>query len=624
MRKPHVGTPLRPDPSVRTGLRLMRDASPKTFWALGVESIIEGLIPHLYTLATGLLLASMPAAIESGSLTSDSGKRVIWLTVAMAGIFATQTALATFANAYREGFRARFAAYRREHIMRSTLIPPGIGHLEDPNYLDALKLASTRDWPDPGAFVMGVYGYFTDRVTATGAVIIVAVAWKWWVALLLFVAWATAGHYLRIGQAEGYVEGRDLLRRSGYYHDIAYTPDAAKEVRIFGLRDWIDTQFHQQWLGVMTHVWRARRTRMQLRVGLVALILAANVIAFVLLGKDVTTGAISIATLLVVARSASLISAFATLNNHTIAISLGASCFPAMLDLRSKALEIEASTRVKSTTTSARRASSPTADPAKLPLHSIVFDHVAFGYPGRETPVYRDLCLDITAGTSLGIVGNNGAGKTTLIKLLARLYEPDAGRILVDGIDIREFDAIRWQRRVAAIFQDFVHYQLSAEDNVSFGGVELTKSANYTEQLQHVAELVGADDLIATFPHGWKTVLSRQYDNGIDISGGQWQRIALARALFAVQAGAGILVLDEPTANLDARAEVQLFDRFLEVTKGSTALLISHRFSTVRRANRIVVIDDGVVREEGTHDELIAHDGQYARAFGLQAGWYSA
>lgn len=584
-------------------MRLMYQCRPKQFVGLFIVSTIEGLLPLTYFYATGVLVDHLPAAVKSGSLSSQEGHSVVWLTLLLAALFAAQAIISSFANAYREGFRAIFAAYRREHIMRSTLIPPGIAHLEDPEYLDALELAATREWPDPGAFVVGVYGYYTERVTAVASGLLVGVLWHWWAAVLLVVAWAIAGRVLRIGQAQGYVDSRDHLRRSKYFHDLGYEARAAKEVRIFGLGDWIEDRFHQHWLEVMQDVWKKRKGSLQGRFGVFLLVVIANVVVFLTLASDMHTGAITAATLLVVARSAFSISAFANMNNNTMALSLGASCFPAMLALRERSHGQHIGTR----------------DPADLPVKEIRFENVAFTYPNDTQPVYTNLNLTIRAGESLGIVGHNGAGKTTLIKLLARLYEPTSGRILVDDIPLTEFDPHLWQRRIAPIFQDFVHYPLSVRDNVSFGAIHIKDDQ---DRLDAAVQLVGADELLASFPHGWETVLSRQYDKGIDISGGQWQRIALARALFAVQGGAGVLVLDEPTANLDARAEVHLFDRFLEVTHGATAILISHRFSTVRRANRIVVIEDGAVVEEGTHAELLAMHGAYAQAFSLQAGWY--
>jgi ATP-binding cassette, subfamily B, bacterial len=241
---------------------------------------------------------------------------------------------------------------------------------------------------------------------------------------------------------------------------------------------------------------------------------------------------------------------------------------------------------------------------------------VAFRYPGREADVFSALDLEIPAGRSLAIVGANGAGKTTLIKLLTRLYDPTAGRITVDGVDLRELDPRAWQRRVAAIFQDFQQYQLSAYDNVALGAVERQGDRDLVVD---AARRAGALDVIEGLPQGWDTVLSRQYSGGIDVSGGQWQRIALARALFAAAAGAPVLIMDEPTAHLDVRAEAAFYRRFLDLSEGLTTIVISHRFSTVRRADRIVVLDAGGVLEQGSHAELLRRGGRYAELFTLQA-----
>jgi ATP-binding cassette subfamily B protein len=261
----------------------------------------------------------------------------------------------------------------------------------------------------------------------------------------------------------------------------------------------------------------------------------------------------------------------------------------------------------------ARGGAGPAPD---APRDGIRFEGVRFRYPGQAADVLAGVDLAIPAGRSLAIVGANGAGKTTLVKLLCRLYEPTAGRVAVDGADLRDIDPRAWRDRVAAIFQDFVRYHLPARDNVAMGAPALAGDA---ERLRRAAERAGALAVVEALPRGWETVLSREYAGGAELSGGQWQRLALARALFAVEAGARVLILDEPAANLDVRAEAELYDRFLELTAGLTTVLISHRFATVRRADRIVVLDGGRVVEEGGHDELLRRDGRYARLFRLQA-----
>ena len=251
-----------------------------------------------------------------------------------------------------------------------------------------------------------------------------------------------------------------------------------------------------------------------------------------------------------------------------------------------------------------------------VPVSGIAFERVSFSYPGGRQNVLRDLDLEFPAGMSTAIVGLNGAGKTTLVKLLCGLYQPTSGRITADGTALEEFDPRSWQRRLAVIYQDYVRYELDVAANIGLGA---PGHMGDTRALERAIEWAGAAEVTAALPDGLAAVLSSRYSGGVDLSGGQWQRIALARALFAVQAGASVLVLDEPTAQLDVRAEVAFFDRFLELTRGLTTVVISHRFSTVRRADRIAVLDGGRITERGRHGELMAAGGQYAELFKLQA-----
>lgn len=240
------------------------------------------------------------------------------------------------------------------------------------------------------------------------------------------------------------------------------------------------------------------------------------------------------------------------------------------------------------------------------PVSEIRFRDVTFAYPAGQ-PVLQHFDLTIPAGSSLAIVGQNGAGKTTLAKLLCRLYDPQSGAIEVDGVDLREFNLASWRPRVAAVFQDFIRLELPLRDNVAPAGAP-------DEVVQTALEASGAANLAKL-----DTVLARGYDGGTDLSGGQWQRIALARALASVKLGAGVVLLDEPTAQLDVRGEAEIFDRLLAATRHCTTILISHRFSTVRHADRICVLEHGRVIELGTHDELMALNGRYRTMFDLQA-----
>jgi ABC-type multidrug transport system fused ATPase/permease subunit len=241
-----------------------------------------------------------------------------------------------------------------------------------------------------------------------------------------------------------------------------------------------------------------------------------------------------------------------------------------------------------------------------MPARDIRLRDLTFAYPGGE-PVLEHFDLTIPAGSSLAIVGQNGAGKTTIAKLLCRLYDPQSGAIEIDGVDIRDFDLTSWRSRVAAVFQDFIRLELPLRDNVAPAGVP-------DDVVRAALASAGATNLAAL-----DTVLARGYDGGTDLSGGQWQRIALARALAAVKMGAGMVLLDEPTAQLDVRGEAEIFDRLLAATRHCTTILISHRFSTVRHADRICVLEHGRVVELGTHDQLMALAGRYRTMFDLQA-----
>jgi ABC-type multidrug transport system fused ATPase/permease subunit len=246
-----------------------------------------------------------------------------------------------------------------------------------------------------------------------------------------------------------------------------------------------------------------------------------------------------------------------------------------------------------------------------LPAREIRCRDLTFGYPGGP-PVLDRFDLTIPAGTSLAIVGQNGAGKTTLAKLLCRLYDPQGGAIEIDGIDLREFDLRAWRTRITAVFQDFIRLELPLRDNVAPAGAS-------DERIREALEAAGALQVA-----GLDTILARGYEGGTDLSGGQWQRVALARAICSVKLGAGLVLLDEPTAQLDVRGEAEIFDRLLAETRRSTTILISHRFSTVRHADRICVLEQGRVIELGTHDELMRAGGRYRTMFDLQAQRFNA
>ncbi len=261
--------------------------------------------------------------------------------------------------------------------------------------------------------------------------------------------------------------------------------------------------------------------------------------------------------------------------------------------------------------------SPPNALPVPKPIaQGFVFEDVGFRYPGAERWAVRNLSFTLMAGEVLALVGENGAGKTTLVKLLSRLYDADEGRILLDGHDLREHDLFDLRSNIGVIFQDFVRFHLTAADNIAVGRIE---ARGDRARIEEAAERSLADEVIAKLPAGYEQVIGKRFRTGVELSGGEWQKIAIARAYMR---DAQVLILDEPTAALDARAEYEVFQRFKELSHGKTAVLISHRFSSVRMADRIVVLADGRVEDIGTHEELLARGGRYKELFELQAAGY--
>jgi ATP-binding cassette subfamily B protein len=572
--------------------------------ALGGVMVLSALTPTAFIFAAGAVVGTLPRAIAAGP-GSGAAHRVL-LFIGVAGvIFVFEQTTGPLLRAVSAALGRRLTTHLRHRVMAASVLPPGIAHLEDPVMLDKVSLAQGVGADmGPRELAVGIGSVGVRYMSAILSTIVLAF-FSWWLALALFGAYALVMRRLRrefqkstevlIGEAQN-------MRRSDYYRDAALTPAAAKESRVFGLGDWWERRFGEAWGAAITEARRERRGMWQTVLWMPAVFFVTQFVAFVILGRAAVRGEITLGEFSVFTGAAFGIGTLTNLSQDDLFLQYGAPSVLAVLELE-EAVE-DPQLRLDGDRSA-----------AALPRDEIRFDDVTFRYPGQERTVLDGLNLTIAAGRSLAIVGDNGAGKTTLVKLLARLYDPVAGRISADGFDLRDLDAAQWQQRIGAIFQDFVRYQLSAIDNVGFGATVAADG----ESLMSAAARAGVLEMITELPASWDTVLSRQFSGGADLSGGQWQKIALARALFAVERGAGVLVLDEPTANLDVRAEAELYDRFIDLTRGLTTILISHRFSTVRRADRIVVLEAGRVVEDGTHDELLAAGGTYAHMFGLQA-----
>jgi ATP-binding cassette, subfamily B, bacterial len=428
----------------------------------------------------------------------------------------------------------------------------------------------------------------------------VLAGFAWWAPVVLAGAWLSTHWLLRESSVwfdRNTTEVRMAQRDADYAYRLAVDPPASKELRLFGLVGWTIDRFVARRTRLHQLQYEATRLRERPLAWSLLIVTGANVAVLWVLASRAASGAIDLGQLVIYGQcvvGTSLI-AFGGLN-----WALDGASAP-----------VEAVERLEPVMASKGHLAPGTRSAAALPAHGIRFHDVTFAYPGGA-PVLDGFDLTIPAGASLAIVGQNGAGKTTLAKLLCRLYDPQHGAIEVDGIDLREFDLASWRSRITAVFQDFLRLELPLRDNVAPAGApdDITRRA---------LEAAGAASL-ATLD----TVLARGYENGVDLSGGQWQRIALARALCAVTLGAGVVILDEPTAQLDVRGEAAIFERILAATRQCTTILISHRFSTVRHADRICVLDKGKVVEFGSHQELIALNGRYRTMFDLQAQRFSA
>ena len=564
--------------------------------------ILAAVLPASISVANGALLGSIPGAVRAG-MHSAPGHRLLWALAASTGAYALTQSMFPALAALSNSLGRRLNGGLRRRVMAATLAPHGIAHLEDPSLVDLVTEAQgvgTAQFT-PGQAVSPLTSMFAVRVGSLVSGLLLT-TYHWWfffavilpnLAVLRVVTW----QFRR--SLSGVVDTTEVFRRSGYIRDLALRPAAAKETRVFGLGPWLGTRFRDEWARAMS-IARDDRSRHRWVVFAAVMVHGAVTLgAYVVVGYAGVHHQITLGHLTVLLGAVQGVSGVMTINDSWLRVAMGAAAVPRVLALERRVAALPPARGV---------------DGSDLPKRSIRFEGVHFAYPGSERSIYRGLDLEIEAGRSLAVVGRNGAGKTTLVKLLTRLYEPDQGRILVDGLELARLDPGSWQRRVTAIFQDFVRYELPVYDNVELTG---PGQAPERERLSAAARRAGALDLVDTLPAGWDTVLSRQYDNGVDLSGGQWQRIALARAMAAE--GAGVLVLDEPSANLDVRAEADLYDRFLDLTRGRTTILISHRFSTVRRADRIIVLEDGRVVEDGSHDTLMAAGGRYAEMFSLQA-----
>ncbi len=549
--------------------------------------VLRGVLPAVFAVAMGALVV----AVQRGDSLMPS------LTVVGAAFVLLQV-LTPIQTAISLNLGDRTAAFLYDRLTAACVRPAGMGHLENPSL--TADMTAARDFDlgmtgPPLSYSMDfIAGGLVGMLTGLTAAVVLA-GFAWWAPIVLAGAWLSTHWLLResaVWHDRQTDEVRGAQRDADYAYRLAVDPPASKELRLFGLVQWTIDRFVARRTHLHDLQYKATRLRERPLAWCALIVTAANLLVLWALAAAAAEGRIDLGQLVT----------YAQLAVSTSAIAFGG--FSWALDGASA--PVAAVGRLEPAMRAAGRLNSGAREAAAMPAREVRFRGVSFAYPGGAE-VLKDFDLTIPAGSSLAIVGQNGAGKTTLAKLLCRLYDPQAGAIEIDGVDLRQLELSSWRTRLAAVFQDFIRFERPLRDNVAPNGAP-------DDVIWAALRDAGGESLARL-----DTVLARGYDDGTDLSGGQWQRVALARALCAVKMGAGLVLLDEPTAQLDVRGEAEIFDRILATTRHCTTILISHRFSTVRHADRICVLEKGRVVELGTHDELIALGGRYRTMFDLQA-----
>jgi ATP-binding cassette subfamily B protein len=554
--------------------------------------VLRGLLPVVFAVAMGVLVA----AVQSGDALIGP--------LAFAGtVFVVLQVLSPLNTAISHNLGDRMAAFLYDRLTDACVRPHGMGHLENPALTGDLTVARDFDLGMTGpplSYSMDFIAGGLVGIIGGVAAALVLFGYAWWAPIVLSGAWFATHWLLResgVWRDRNTDEVRSAQRDADYAYRLAVDPPASKELRLFGLVDWTIARFVTRRTRLHQLQYEATRLREQPLAWSLVLVTGANVAVLWSLVSAAAAGRVSLGEIIVYAQCAVATSLIA-FGGFNWALD-GASAPVAAVR------RLEPAMAAAGHLTSGRRVA------VDLPSRDIRFRDVKFAYPGGA-PVLNGFDLTIAAGSSLAIVGQNGAGKTTLAKLLCRLYDAQGGAIEIDGVEVRDLDLASWRSRLAAVFQDFIHFELPLRENVAPAG-------GSDEAVRRALEAAGAANLA-----GLDTILARGYQGGTDLSGGQWQRVALARALCAVTLGARVVVLDEPTAQLDVRGEAEIFERILAATRHCTTILISHRFSTVRHADRICVLEKGTVVELGTHEELMALNGRYRTMFDMQAQRFSA
>lgn len=605
-------------------IRLIPQAGWAVAGALLMLNVILGVLPVVFVISTSVIVGRVRTAASSGPISWHLLGPLLVLT---AVVFMAQMLLGPLQAPLGELMARRVDGKMFRRLMTASLASPTIAVLEDSEVLNELAEASREleyGFQSPGRACTGMLALVARYLQLAGFTAAIGLYFSWLAAagVLVVVMLFRYGH--RGGERRYTAILPDLaprLRKHFYLRRLGTDAFSGKEIRVFGLIDWLRECHREAYLSWMLPLWNKRHS---VYLGpfvvftLVGLGITGTVMA--MLGAATASHTISLAHLALVIQA--IVGAIYLGTYYPEAdtqTQLGTNAIDATARFENKVGQRADHGRLERSAAGIK-ANGPTLAERIESAERVEFADITFRYPGSRRQVLDGLSLTVSTGMATALVGLNGAGKTTLIKLLARLYRPDSGAIRINGIEISESDTDEWHRKIGICFQDYLHYEASLADNIGYGAIEHISDR---PGIVSAATQAGLDSVIASLPHGIDTPLARHMRDGAELSGGQWQRVALARSLFALRHGASILVLDEPTAHLDVRAEARFYEEFMAMTRGVTTILISHRFAGVRLADRIVLLADGKVAEDGSHEQLLEQGGRYAELFNLQAARFT-
>ena len=583
-----------------------------------VVQFILSVTAAIIGVAVPLLLGRTVAALSAG------GRRgpLIWALVLVLALLVAEV-VSSVQSLLQEFMKRRIEKDAKLRTGLAFVRGPSLRSAEKPDQQGTAKRILESMWNLAGGLVDSVTHLPQTIVALIGSTIAVGVVFSWPFAAglcLAVIVQAVMNSRVVASQLDLWGGMTEAQKHAHYAADLA-TDTGAKELRIFGLNHYLVERYTEHQLTAMRPWWRRRWAYSGQQTAVAGLRVAIMVGALAWAAHLVQTGRMDVGQL---TATAALILAFGYIDVWGVATLTSGARRVKWLEEISPRSDVAALAQIQ-----VREDRSPAA--TINPAPQITFDEVSFAYPSRpDRAVLQDLTWQLPAGEATALVGVNGAGKSTLVKLLTGGHRPTRGQILVDGVNLARLtdeELSAWQRRIAPITQDFLRLPLAAGDNVNLGSGQLWSGLmDGTDRphsaLDQLAQRAGLVDLIERLPQGWATVLDKTFTGGTDLSGGEWQRIGLARALRAVDAGAGLLVLDEPAAALDVESESRLVNNYLDLAARATSLLISHRFSVVRPVPHIAVLDGGQITETGDHESLMAAHGEYARLFAMQASRY--